>query len=331
MDTIVPRQRGDERFRALFDRAPMGVALCDIDGRLLEANEAFQQILADTGVDTGDATLLDLLCHTAAEADEQQDWPRALDAVRDGERPVARAQLNLAPVGHPPRLVQVTAARVGFGDRTYLLTHVEDATGRRLTEQRLVYLATHDALTGLANRELVQQRLVAALARSGGSSLPVGVLHIDLDGYEDIAGRLGTGAGEEMLAEIGERLGRVLRAGDSAGRLDGHEFLIVACDVAGETALAELVRRIDATLSVPVQLGVATGTDDVTAAVPVSVNIGAVLSRPGEQAGPLIRRADAARYAVKRASRRQRGRSRAATAYAHTPRRAEPSALVERR
>ncbi len=307
MDTIVRTQHGDERFRALFEHAPVGVALCDPNGRFTDVNDTVREILGGTGIDPDDATLLDLLRYTPREADEHEQWPMALEAVCTGEQPVARVQLALAPPGDVPRFVQVTAARVALGEQTYLMTHLEDATGRRMEEQRLIYLATHDALTGLPNRELVQQRLVAALTRAAVSALPVGVLYLDLDHFKDVNDRLGHHVGDALLAAVGERLGTVLRAGDSAGRLSGDEFLIVASDVAGDRALAELVKRIDATLSAPVAVGGAAMSPGV-ANVPLAVSVGAVLSRPGEQPAALIRRADAAMYAAKRARRRQAAR-----------------------
>lgn len=312
MDTMMRTQPGDERFRALFEHAPVGVALCDPDGRFSDVNDTVRDILGGTGIDPDEGNLLDLLRYTPDGADEHDQWPQALAAVRTGDEPVARVQLSLAERGAAPRFVQVTAARVELGEQTYLLTHLEDATGRRMEEQRLVYLATHDALTGLANRELVQQRLVGALTRAAVSTLPVGVLYLDLDHFKVVNDRLGHHVGDALLAAVGERLRTVLRAGDCAGRLGGDEFLVVASDVAGETALAELVRRIETTLGAPVQIG-------APAAVPLAVSIGAVLSRPGELPAPLIRRADAAMYAAKRARRRQAGRG-AKVPPARTPR-----------
>jgi len=303
---------GDERFRALFANAPVGVALSDPDGDFCDVNTTFRDILDGTGIDPDQGNLLDLLRYAPAESDEVTTWRRDLDAVNAGTRPVARVQLSLAPPDAAPRLVQATAARVALGEKDYLLTHLEDATGRRLERQRLVYLATHDALTGLPNRELVHQRLVAALERSAGNGLPVGVLYLDLDRFKSVNDRHGHHVGDALLAAVGRRLTEVLRAADGAGRLSGDEFLVVAGDVPDETALSELVRRIEGVLSEPVEVNGAADDEPVTGRVPLSVSIGAVLSRPGEQAGPLIRRADAAMYAAKRARRRQARRSPAA-------------------
>ncbi|MFN8079103.1 MAG: diguanylate cyclase [Kineosporiaceae bacterium] len=317
--------RGDERFRALFEHASVGVALCDLDGRFCDVNDTLRDLLDGTGIDPDHDGLTELLHHTPGEADEVTEWCEGLAAVRDGRRLVARVQLSLSPPDAPPRLVQATAASIVLGDRAYLLAHIEDATGRRLEHRRLVHLATHDGLTGLPNRELVQQRLVAALARAASIRLPVGVLYLDLDHLEVINDRYGRLAGDAVLAEVGRRLASVLRAGDSAGRLGEDEFLIVAGDVPDESALAELVRRLEATVSRPVEVQcedpalVAAGARDpeaqvIEVAVGIGVSIGAVLSRSGDQPASLMRRADAAMYAVKRARRRQARRVAAGTA-----------------
>ncbi len=299
--------QGDERFRALFEHAPVGVALCEPDGSFCDVNATFRDILGGTAIDLEAGNLLDLLRYTPVEADEVSIWRDGLEDLRDGTAPIARAQLSLAPSDAHPRFVQVTAAPVTLGERSYLLVHLEDATGRRLEERRLVYLATHDALTRLPNRELVQQRLVAALDRAATNGIPIGVLYIDLDGFKALNDRHGHHAGDAVLAALGRRLPAVLRAGDSAGRLSGDEFLVVAGDVSGEGALAELVRRIEGAVHAPVEVAVP-GEAEPSTVVEPSASIGAVLSRPGEQPGPLIRRADAAMYATKRARRREHRR-----------------------
>ncbi len=311
---------GHEVFRTLFGTATSAVLLSSPDGRFVEVNDAARQLLEGTGIDLGDAELLDLLLHTPEPATEREDWSAALAELGDGDRtsPV-RTNLGLAPAGSTPRIVQVTTAPVTLAGTTYLISHLEDATGRRLQEQRLVYLATHDAATGLPNRELVHQRLVAALTRSRQTGLPVAALSITLDDYDALVAEHGTHLGDVLLGTVGHRLRSVLRSGDSAGRWTGAEFLVVACDVDGPEALAELVRRLENKLARPVSLGPPPDPNaergaapPVTTTVPVSVRIGAALSRDGEQPAPLIRRAEASRYAKIRARRRAGGTRAAA-------------------
>ncbi len=299
------REHGDARFRALFEHAPVGVALCDPDGHFVDVNPTFRDLLVGTGIDSDVGSLADLVRHTARGSDEARRWHEDLAAVRSGERDLVRAELPVAAPDAVARWLDVTAVRIVLGGHPYLLTHLDDTTRRRLEEQRLVRLALHDGLTGLANRTLLHERLDAALTRAAASGLPVGVIYLDLDGFKTVNDTFGHAAGDELLVAVAERLTRVLRAGDTAGRLGGDEFLVVAGDVVDETALGEILRRVENALATPIPVE--------GAEVGVGASCGAVLSRPGESGDTVVRRADAAMYATKRARRR-------------TPRRPAPDA-----
>jgi lycopene beta-cyclase len=283
---------GDERFRALFEHAPVGVALCEPDGRFSDVNPTFERLLAGTGIDPRTGRLTDLLRQAPDGDSEATAWRDGLAAVRAGTAPVARAELAIAPQGAPPRWLGVTAVRVVLGERAFLLAHLEDATPQRLEQQRLVHLALHDGLTGLANRTQLLERLDTALARTAATGVPAAVLYLDLDGFKQVNDDLGHDAGDALLVAVAQRLSGALRTGDVAGRLGGDEFLVVAGDVADRYGLQEVVRRVEAALSGPLK---------------VRVSIGAVLTRPGETGPEVMRRADEAMYAVKRARRRAAG------------------------
>jgi diguanylate cyclase (GGDEF)-like protein/PAS domain S-box-containing protein len=286
---------GDERFRALFEHAPVGVALCEPDGRFSDVNPSFESLLAGTGIDPRAGRLTDLLGHVPDGSDEVTAWRDGLIAVREGSAQVARAECAITPEGAQPRWLGVTAVRVVLGDRAFLLAHLEDTTPRRLEQQRLVHLALHDGLTGLANRTLLLERLGTALARAAVTGVPAAVLYLDLDGFKQVNDTLGHDAGDALLVTVAQRLSGALRAGDVAGRLGGDEFLVVAGDVVDQSGLQEVVRRVEVALSGPLQ---------------VRASIGAVLSRPGETGPQVMRRADAVMYAVKRSRRRLAGRCR---------------------
>jgi diguanylate cyclase (GGDEF)-like protein/PAS domain S-box-containing protein len=286
---------GDERFRALFEHAPVGVALCEPDGRFSDVNPTFELLLAGTGIDLRAGRLTDLLGHVPDADPEAIAWRDGLAQVRSGAAPVARVEVAITAEGAQPRWLGVTAVRVALGDRPFLLAHLEDTTPRRLERQRLVHLALHDGLTGLANRTLLLERLESALARAAVTGVPAAVLYLDLDGFKQVNDTLGHDAGDALLISVAQRLSGALRAGDVAGRLGGDEFLVVAGDVLDQSGLREVVRRVEAALA---------------GALKVRASIGSVLSRPGETGPQVMRRADAAMYAVKRARRRLAGRGR---------------------
>ena len=285
---------GDERFRALFEHAPVGVALSEPGGRFTDVNNTLRSLLDGTGIDPERAGPAEL-ARPDGPADAGDAWRAGLADVVAGRATVARAELPLAPCGAPPRWVQATAALVVLGDHRYVLTHLEDTTGRHLAEQRLVRLALHDDLTGLANRTLLADRLAAAVTQDERTGLRTGVLYVDLDGFRQVNDRLGHEVGDQVLVAAGRRLAASLRAQDTAGRVGGDEFLVIAGDLPDGAALSELARRLTGAFAVP--LPVVEGS----ALLPASV--GATLVRPGDTLATAMQRADAAMFAVKRAGR----------------------------
>ncbi|MEZ5340250.1 MAG: EAL domain-containing protein [Acidimicrobiales bacterium] len=154
---------------------------------------------------------------------------------------------------------------------------------RRL-ETELAHQAAHDALTGLANRALLSQRLDSQLAESSDLAL----LYIDLDDFKPVNDTLGHAAGDELLVECARRLHDAVRSDDLVARLGGDEFAAVIRDPKSGEAVAE---RILASLSEPFVLG------DKHARVGAS--IGLALATDQDSASELLGKADAAMYAAK--------------------------------
>ncbi|HEY8501570.1 MAG TPA: GGDEF domain-containing protein, partial [Solirubrobacterales bacterium] len=101
----------------------------------------------------------------------------------------------------------------------------EELTSR---EKELVFLATHDALTGLPNRTLILDRIDQTLTRARLKQEPVAALFLDLDNFKAINDSLGHGTGDELLCAVAKRLAGVIRETDALGRLGGDEFVVVA-------------------------------------------------------------------------------------------------------
>ena len=110
------------------------------------------------------------------------------------------------------------------------LSSGEDVTDRLLAEQQVAYLAYHDALTGLANRTLLQEHLELALARSRRSGTGVALLHLDVDNFRLVNDSLGHGAGDELIRRLAGRLERSIRATDLLARTGGDGFLVLLAD-----------------------------------------------------------------------------------------------------
>jgi diguanylate cyclase (GGDEF)-like protein len=166
---------------------------------------------------------------------------------------------------------------------------------RTLSEQ-LRRQATHDPLTGLANRDLARQLLERSLAANEPE--PVGLLFCDLYKFKAINDRLGHEAGDDLLCQVADRLRPCVRPEDLLARLGGDEFLIVIPKVADLEAVTQVGRRVLEALAEPFHLG----RDRVR----VTASIGGVVSEPGcgsSRGVDLLRDADAAMYAAKNGGR----------------------------
>ncbi|NTU70807.1 MAG: diguanylate cyclase [Coriobacteriia bacterium] len=163
------------------------------------------------------------------------------------------------------------------------------------SERELQTLATTDPLTGIANRRAIVQRLEEELARSERLQNSIGVIEFDIDRFKHVNDSHGHAAGDETLRTLTRRIADVLREYDSVGRLGGEEFLVVAPDVDCD-ALIDLAERIR-------EAAAASPTDYRGHIIPITVSVGATLSRPGDSAESALVRADSALYAAKDAGR----------------------------
>ena len=111
-----------------------------------------------------------------------------------------------------------------------ILSFVQDVSSRIQAEERLQYLATRDALTGLPNRLLLHERLSQAIAQAKRSGHRVGVLFIDLDRFKNVNDTLGHRIGDELLKRVTASLSGALRETDLLARLGGDEFMVIVED-----------------------------------------------------------------------------------------------------
>ncbi|MCB0970434.1 MAG: diguanylate cyclase [Acidimicrobiales bacterium] len=160
-------------------------------------------------------------------------------------------------------------------------------------QERLAHQATHDPLTGIANRAGALESLERALARAHRHGHQLAVAFVDLDEFKAVNDAHGHAAGDEVLRVVAARLAEAARSGDLCARFGGDEFLVVAEQVDGVEGARALALRLAAVVGQPIEAEGAT--------VGVGASIGVALA--AEEEGPLglIARADAAAYQAKRA------------------------------
>jgi len=160
-------------------------------------------------------------------------------------------------------------------------------------QDELAVQATHDPLTGLANRVQSMRLLAGALGRTKRQQSTVGLLFLDLDGFKEVNDNFGHRAGDEVLREVGRRLATEIRDGDFAGRLGGDEFLVGIENVEDEQAAVTLANRLIASISQPIRV-------DEQTIVNVGASIGVSLGRGGStDVETLVHEADLAVYQAK--------------------------------
>jgi diguanylate cyclase (GGDEF)-like protein len=161
---------------------------------------------------------------------------------------------------------------------------------RRSAEQALVELATHDFLTGLANRRRFVERLDQVAARRDRSAEGAAVVYFDLDGFKQINDTHGHAVGDAVLVEVGRRLAAVVRESDFVARIGGDEFVALLEPVADIRDADTFARRIATAIGRPCEVG--------GVSIPIGVATGSALV--GSDSGQSLARADVRLYRNKR-------------------------------
>jgi len=167
---------------------------------------------------------------------------------------------------------------------------------RKLAEQQIRYLANHDALTGLPNRRLLEDRLEQAMEMSRRNNRLVAVQFVDLDHFKPINDRLGHRIGDLLLRAVGVRLRGLLRAVDTVSRLGGDEFVLVLPDMHSAAAACEIAQKLIDALAQPYLIE---GHElNVTPSIGISL-----FPDDGTDVATLLGSADAAMYHAKKIGR----------------------------
>jgi diguanylate cyclase (GGDEF)-like protein len=274
-----------DRIRRLADAAYEGIVVVQ-DGRINDANAAFCE-LAGVELDALLRTpLSDLLTFDDAAPAREGMRREGVLLPADGDRAI--------PVEVFSRLMD-DGARSETSGLTVLA--VRDLRERRSAEEKIRYLAEHDGLTGLPNRNSLQARLAVALDRVEASGESLSLICIDLDHFKEANDLHGHLAGDALLVETARRLQDSLSAPSFAARLGGDEFIVVQVAAGDQpAAAAELAGRLLETLSTPAM------HDGQELAMGASLGV-SMFPDDGRTAEALLANADMALYRAKEGGR----------------------------
>ncbi len=277
-----------------FETTPEGIFITDAQGQILLANRAFSEI---TGYRVEEVIGKDALAFHCDQRDAEfyrQMWHSlTLTGAWQGEIWNRRKDGEVYP-----EWVTISTVKDEKGRISNYIAIFADISTRKQAEERLRFLATHDPLTGLPNRELFHDRLNQALVRSRRARIgqsekwKLAVFLLDLDNFKEINDTLGHGWGDQALKVVAERLQSCVRKSDSVSRLGGDEFTILLEGIASKESCGIVANKVLNAISQPIELS--GRVFHLKASLGISV-----YPDHGEDGETLLKHADVAMYQAK--------------------------------
>ncbi|WP_327069843.1 EAL domain-containing protein [Kitasatospora sp. NBC_01250] len=286
-------RESEARFRALFESAAIGIGIGDVEGTILAANKALQNLFGARPEDIQGRRVNDLV--------HPEDTPGVWEAYEE----LVSGKIEHFSIDKPYYRqdgeviwthLTVSLIRDDDGAPVYQVAMLEDITDRYRLQERLRHQATHDPLTGLPNRSAFFERL-EALFDTPEPGARFGLCYVDLDGFKVVNDSLGHEMGDQLLAAVALRLEAALRPlGHLVARLGGDEFVVLLEDCRGEQEAVAAAKTVLAALAKPVPI------DGHRLAIGASVG---VLERPVAATTPMaaVRAADLTLYRAKEEGR----------------------------
>jgi diguanylate cyclase (GGDEF)-like protein/PAS domain S-box-containing protein len=284
---ITELKQREASFRLLFDCNPVPMIVCARDDeRILSVNDAAVQ---HYGYNRSEFEMLTIRHLQAFES----DLPWSGDQTSD-ER-AARTWKHVKADGSLIDLA-IYSRQLAYGDEPAVLLALMDITERKRAEMRLTFMAHHDGLTGLPNRNSLRQRLDEMLTQTRRSSEKVAVLFLGVDNFKAVNDTLGHGVGDKLLRGVARRLRSSLREEDAIARLSSDEFAIIQSGITRPEDVVLFAKRLLEAIGEPYLL------DGHSVVVGASIGI-AMAPGDGEDSETLLKNADMALSRAKSDSR----------------------------
>ena len=286
-------QEAERRYRSIFENAIEGVFQTTPDGTYIAVNPALARIYGYRSPEDLIVSLRDIRHQLYVESERRSEFMRLMEqhgSVSNFESRVYRRDGDIIWISENARAVHDDAGTLMFYEGT-----VEAITERKLYEAEIRHQATHDALTGLPNRNMLHDHLQRAIQGRQKGSMTV-VAFVDLDQFKYINDSLGHQVGDELLKTVAQRLLSCLRDTDMVARQGGDEFVLVLQNQSGEAGIAEVMQRILAAVSRPWLVG--EREFHITSSIGVSR-----YPEDGKDVETLLKKADSAMYKAKEQGR----------------------------
>ncbi len=285
-------RQGEARFRSLVQNSSDVIILVDVEANVTYVSPSASRVLRHDP-----ATLVDRSLFTLIDPDDRARAEAFFREATVSRGVSAPAEWRFQqPDGAAPLHAEVIATNL-LGDPIVsgIVLNTRDVSERKRFEQQLLHQAFHDPLTGLANRALFRDRVDHALKLAKRQRHTITVLFLDLDDFKKVNDSFGHGEGDKLLVLAAERFRSCARAADTVARLGGDEFAILIEDSTGPEEQQALIERLTSSMAQPFMLS---GNE-----VFVTASVGIAAAVAGETVSEVLRNADTAMYAAKRAGK----------------------------
>ena len=272
----------------VFQSSSEAILITDADRRVVALNQAFTRLTGYTGED-----LIGKPSSVLRAGDHPPEFYEAVWEELEAHGHWRGETWNRSKDGHVyPVWLSFTALRDRQGKITHYISLSSDISERHARDEHQRFLATHDQLTGLANRALAYDRIEMEIHRSQRESRSFAVLFIDLDDFKPVNDRYGHRVGDLLLRKVAGRLHRRVRASDTVSRLGGDEFIIVLAAITHRQDAEEVAQELAERLAEPYRV------EDRELTIAASIGV-SVFPECGSDPEALIHAADLAMYDAK--------------------------------
>ena len=291
VEDITERKEATERLRLfarIFDTINEGVAVTDASNNIMLVNPAFSAITGYSATEAigknprilhsglMDKVFYDKMWQSIKKTGRWQG--EITDRRKNGESYI--------------EWLSISTMKDERGEFSHHIAVVSDISERKAAEERMVYIAQHDFLTGLPNRMMLHDRLTQAIAHAEREQRKVAVMFLDLDRFKAINDTLGHLIGDKLLQLVADRINSVARTSDTVSRLGGDEFAIMLPYIENTDDIAMIALKLLASIAGPCVID---GNEiEVTTSIGISV-----FPEDGIDSESLIAHADAAMYQAK--------------------------------
>jgi diguanylate cyclase (GGDEF)-like protein/PAS domain S-box-containing protein len=297
MKALRALQESEDKFRLISEASLVGLSIIQ-DGKFKYINEAMTQVYSYSRVEMLAWSLKELL---------NRVYPYDLETARKLLQPggnintgsiVDRNHFRIVTKSNELRWVDVSTKTISYQGKPAHLVATLDITKRKRAEIQLEYLATHDSLTELPNRNLFYEQLDHAINLAKRAGQRLAVLFLDLDGFKEVNDAFGHKNGDLLLQAMARRMQDSVRESDHISRLAGDEFTIVFENVLDDEVILSSANKVLDNLSKPYTVG---GHQFM-----ITASIGAsIYPDHGDSAEDLLKNADKAMYAAKESGKNQ--------------------------